>query len=127
MKILKQLIVAASLVSSPVAAFAAGDAPAMIDKATYSLVATFRVKEGQVDRFIKAMKMNTIESRKEAGVVDYRSYQSPKDPKVFINFEAYTDKAAFDAHLASPHVKEVGPIFDEILSGPIEANFLNNY
>ncbi len=102
-------------------------ASSQIDEAGYALVATFTVKDGEVDRFIEAMKENTVESRKEEGVVDYRSYQSPDNPNVFINFEAYTDEAAFDAHLETDHVKKVGPIFDEILDGEIEVEFLDNY
>ena len=126
LKTIKIAVITALLAISPSQVFA-DDASAMIDKATYSLVATFKVKDGHVDKFIEAMKENTKMSRQEAGVIDYRSYQSPDDPNTFINFEAYTDKAGFDAHLASDHVKAIGPIFDEILASPIEVDFLSNY
>lgn len=100
---------------------------AMVDEATYSLVATFRVKEGQVDRFIEEMKANTAESRKEPGVVVYRSYRSEKEPNVFVNIEAYKNKKAFETHLETPHVKKIGPILEEILIGEIEVDFILNY
>ena len=100
----------------------------LLDKATYSLVATFRVKEDKIEEFREAMKYNVIESRKEPGVVVYRTYQLETDPTVFVNYETYVNKAAFDAHLETPHVKTIGPKLEkEMLSGPIEVEFLLDY
>ncbi|MFK7997419.1 MAG: putative quinol monooxygenase [Granulosicoccus sp.] len=117
----------AVLIMSSIPAMAENDASAAIDQASFALVATFRVQEGQDERFMEAMKINIDQSRLEEGVVDYRSYQSPKDPTVFINFEAYTNEAAFQAHLETAHVKAIGPLLEEILVGEIEVEFLLDY
>jgi quinol monooxygenase YgiN len=98
-----------------------------IDKATYCLFAKLTVKSDQVDKFVSAMKTAIAESRKEPGVVDYRSYRSDRDANVFFNFEAFADKAAFDAHVASPHIAAAGKIFAEVLAGPIEVEIVTNH
>jgi quinol monooxygenase YgiN len=121
------LLVSILAVGLGVVGSAIGGAPEELDKGTYALVATFTVKPGTADKFVAAMKTNVVESRKEPGVVDYRSYQSPENPLVFINFESYKDKAAFDAHLKTPHVVAIGKVFDEILAKAIEVKFLQPY
>ncbi len=102
-------------------------ASAEIDKATYCLFAKFTVKSEQVDKFVSAVKTAIAESRKEPGVVDYRSYRSDKDANVFFNFEAFADKAAFDAHVASPHIAAASKIFAEVLTEPIEGEIVTTY
>ena len=107
--------------------FAACDVSANADKATYALIATFHVKDGQADRFMTAMKKNIAASRKEPGVVAYLSYRSETDPNVFLNFESYVDKNAFKAHVDSAHVKEVNKVNDEILAKPLDLLMLVPY
>jgi quinol monooxygenase YgiN len=98
-----------------------------IDNGGVSLVATLKVKPGQADRFMEAMKKNVVESQKEPGVVVYRSYRAESNPNLFINFEAYKDKAAFQAHLNSHRVKEAVKVLDEVLSDPADLLVLAPY
>jgi quinol monooxygenase YgiN len=88
-------------------------------------VATFTVKPEAKDAFIEAMRANVAASRLEPGVILYRSYQSSSDPLIFVNVKLYSDKAAFDAHLASPHVAAISEEFKDILAKDIEVVFLN--
>ena len=39
----------------------------------------------------------------EEGCVQFDVCTDPDDPTAFFLYELYTDRAAFDAHLASPH------------------------
>lgn len=96
------------------------DAEVIIDQSGYAIFVTFPVKEGQAERFAELMKYNTLESRKEPGVLVYRTYQSEDNPNVFHNFEVYTNKDALDYHRDTPHVQYISPILDEIMAGPIE-------
>ena len=105
----------------------ADDAIKEIESGKVALIAILKVKPGQEDRFMAAMKANVAASQKEPGVVVYRSYQSEKDPNLFINFEAYRDKAAFQAHLDSDHVKVVGKVNDEVLTEPVGITMLTPY
>ncbi|WP_136440171.1 putative quinol monooxygenase [Pacificoceanicola onchidii] len=102
-------------------------ATAVLDTAGYAVVATFKVKEGEVERFAEEMKINEAASRMEPGILDYRSYQDPKTPTLFVNFEAYKDQQAFDDHVATPHVQRLLPILEDILTEPIGIQVLVNY
>ena len=107
------------------AAVAEDTTAAVLDPAGYSLVATFTVKADQHDAFVAAMQANVEASRQEPGVIVYRSYQSSADPLTFVNVELYADKAAFDAHLATPHVAKISEEFKTILARDIEVVFLD--
>lgn len=124
-KVFSAVLLAGSLTLGAQTAFAEDASASMLDKAGYSLVATFTVKPDAKDAFIKAMQANVAASRLEPGVILYRSYQSSSDPLVFVNVELYSDKAAFDAHLASPHVATISEEFKAILAKDIDAVILN--
>jgi quinol monooxygenase YgiN len=102
----------------------ADSASETLDKGGYPLVAFFTVKEGQRDAFIKLMREVTEESRKEPGAIDYRSYQTQDSPLQFVNFEVFKDRAAFEAHLNTPHVKKALEAFKQILAKDVEVKFL---
>lgn len=55
------------------------------------------------------------ETRKEAGCLVYELFQRPDAPHVFQTVEQWTDKAAADAHMGTPHVvaaiAAAGPMF----------------
>ena len=55
------------------------------------------------------------ETRKEAGCLGYELFQRADAPHVFQTVEQWTDKAAADAHMATPHVGAAigaaGPMF----------------
>jgi quinol monooxygenase YgiN len=43
-------------------------------------------------------------SRAEPGCVDYQVFEDGTRPGHFVTVECWADQAAFDAHMASPHV-----------------------
>lgn len=47
-------------------------------------------------------------SRTEPGNRGYEVLESLDDPGLFVILEHYADRAAFDAHLASPHFADLG-------------------
>jgi len=61
--------------------------------------------------------MSTLVSatRLEAGCLSYELFQRPDAPHVFQTVEQWTDKAAADAHMGTPHVgaaiAAAGPMF----------------
>lgn len=61
LKQFKTTLAILALVGSAQNVSAADQTGELIDQATYSLLATFRVKPDQVDRFVDAMKVNTVE------------------------------------------------------------------
>ena len=56
-------------------------------------------------------------SRAELGNLVYQVHRDPTDPSVFFMYEQYTDEAAFQAHVASPHfqlhcIQEAVPLLE---------------
>lgn len=43
-------------------------------------------------------------TRQEAGCLKYELFESAATPGTFVTIEEWTDQAALDAHLASPHL-----------------------
>jgi quinol monooxygenase YgiN len=70
------------------------------------LVVNYRMKPGTEElakQYIRKMQQHT---RQEPGCRFYVGHQSLEDPRVFCFYEQYDDKAAFDAHRASPYFVE---------------------
>lgn len=57
---------------------------------------------------VRTLLKNIIEpSRKEKGCLQYVLLQNSKDPTDFTAVEEWTDAAAYQGHLTSPHVQDV--------------------
>ena len=68
-----------------------------------TLTATWRAREGEeaeVERILRTMVPLTLQ---EPGCLTYIALRSDEDPREFLLFEQYQDKAALDAHQASDH------------------------
>ncbi|MEV4429144.1 putative quinol monooxygenase [Streptomyces sp. R-07] len=60
----------------------------------------------------------------EPGCLSYRPYQDPVEPGSWIVVEEWADRAAFEAHLRSPHLAAAMAAGPELLSGPPEETVL---
>jgi quinol monooxygenase YgiN len=74
----------------------------------YTLVARMTTREGEEERAQELIRRLGEASRQEPGVVHYIAHQDPEDPRVFLMYEQYRDKAAFEAHGQTEHFKELG-------------------
>lgn len=63
------------------------------------------------------------QARAEAGCIAYTLHQRQDDPCAFVLYELYADRAACDAHLASPAVQSVLARFDTLLAAPPRISF----
>lgn len=79
----------------------------------FVLVARVTAKEGEEERAAEIIPQLVAASRQEPGNVLYIAHRDPEDPRVFLMYEQYVDQAAFEAHGASDHFKElaVGQLF----------------
>lgn len=50
---------------------------------------------------LRALQESTLAS--DEGCLDYRFWESVTEPGAFVCVEAWTDRAALDAHLTAPH------------------------
>jgi quinol monooxygenase YgiN len=74
----------------------------------YALVVRLTAREGEEDRAAELIDRLVEASRAEPGVVHYIPHRDPEDPRVFLMYEQYRDKAAFEEHGASEHFQTIG-------------------
>ena len=72
------------------------------------IVVEFRIKPAFVDAFGGAIVDNARASRSaEPGCRQFDVCRDPHDPQLFFLYELYDDDAAFEAHLQTPHFKQM--------------------
>lgn len=69
----------------------------------YCVCATFEVAPEHHDRFLDRVRGQAADSRTEDGCHQFDVWSDNSQPGVVFLYETYTDRAAFDAHLASAH------------------------
>jgi quinol monooxygenase YgiN len=83
-----------------------------------TVVATFKARPGQEAELRRALIGLVAPTRQEHGCVNYDLHASPEQPDRFLFHENWTDRAALDAHLQSPHVQALLPRVDELCAEP---------
>lgn len=90
----------------------------------YAVVVTFEIESSALSAFIPLMKQNAETSlRDETDCHQFDVCTDPSRPNHVFLYELYTDKAAFDAHLASPHFIA----FSDATSAMINDKTVNTY
>ena len=79
----------------------------------FVLVARMTTRDGEQDRAAELIPQLVEASRAEPGNVHYIAHRDPEDPRVFLMYEQYRDKAAFEEHGGTDHFQTlaVGEIF----------------
>ena len=73
----------------------------------YVLIARMTAREGEEDRAAEILGRLTAASRAEPGNIHYIPHRGADDPRAFVIYEQYRDKAAFEAHGATEHFKTI--------------------
>jgi quinol monooxygenase YgiN len=73
----------------------------------YVVIAQWTAKPDEVDEVARCLGALGQASRAEPGNLQYTVHRDPADPRIFVIYEQYADEAAFQAHVDSPHFKEV--------------------
>jgi quinol monooxygenase YgiN len=86
---------------------------------SFVLVVRMRAQEGKEDEVAAAIAELTEATRQEPGCEHYIPCRSQEDPRAFLFYEQYADKAAFEAHGASEHFQRlaVGKLFPMLEEG----------
>ena len=71
----------------------------------YVLIARMTAREGEQDRAAEIILELAAASSAEPGNVHYIPHRDPEDPRVFVIYEQYRDKAAFEDHGQTDHFK----------------------
>ena len=81
-----------------------------------SIIARITARAGG-ERQLRAVVQDLIGSRRpEAGCVSYDLFQNEHDPLEVVTVEQWSDQAAADAHLATPHVATAITLASELLA-----------
>ena len=73
----------------------------------FVLVVRMKVAEGNDDRVAEIIPELARGSREEPGCELYIPCRDPDDPRSYLFYEQYRDKAAFEAHGASEHFQRL--------------------
>jgi autoinducer 2-degrading protein len=80
----------------------------MVSTVAYSVVGTWRCAAGKEEEMIEILKELRTAVRAEPGCQFQEVQQSLADPRTFLIYGIYDDRAAFDTHLATEHVQRLG-------------------
>ena len=84
-----------------------------------TVIAKFKANPGTEAEVNAALVGMTGPSRAEAGCLNYDIYQSTQDPAVLFTYENWTDKAALNRHMETPHFKALGERLTPLLAAPM--------
>jgi quinol monooxygenase YgiN len=73
----------------------------------FVLVAKMTAREGEEGRAEELIRELAPASAAEPGNVHYIPHRDPENPRVFVIYEQYRDKAAFEEHGQSEHFKRL--------------------
>jgi quinol monooxygenase YgiN len=81
---------------------------------SFVLVVRMKAKEGEEDHAVELARQLADASREEPGCEAYVPCRDPEDPRSFLFYERYRDKAAFEEHGASEHFQRLalGGLFE---------------
>jgi quinol monooxygenase YgiN len=89
-----------------------------------TVVALVRAKPGEAARVRSALEKLVVPTHAEAGNAVYVLNADADDPNLFIFFENWESRAAFDLHLQAPHMQGFASEAGDLLAGPLELHFL---
>jgi quinol monooxygenase YgiN len=91
----------------------------------YFVIAEIVAKPGKADELRSLLVPFAEKSRTEPGCQVYTLLEVHSEPGRFLTFERWTDKAALEVHMTTPHLKELVPKLDNVLAKPFTQLFLS--
>lgn len=86
---------------------------------TLHVVATIPAKTEAAEDIRAALTTLVEATRQEEGCLAYDLYESAAAPGVFVTVEEWTDQAALDAHMQTPHIAAALGAAEGALAGDI--------
>lgn len=84
-----------------------------------TVVATMKAKPGKEQELRELLESLVAPTRAEGDCVTYALHQGTQDPSAFVFIEHWTDQAALDAHLGTPHLQAALPRIPDLLDGEL--------
>ncbi|MCY1222591.1 Antibiotic biosynthesis monooxygenase [compost metagenome] len=86
---------------------------------------TIHVKQGYVDEFLDAFRINYEGTRREPINLRFDVLGSPEDDYSFVIYEVFRSAEALDEHRKTAHYRECVRRIDPIISAPRSKTFVN--
>jgi quinol monooxygenase YgiN len=90
----------------------------------YHVIAEIVAKPGSADALRALLVPFAEKSRNEPGCKLYTLLEVESEPGRFLTYERWTDKAALQVHMTTPHIKEIVPKLEPVLAKPFTQIFL---
>ena len=116
---------AAALGGVAAAVLTSSSAEAAGDNNGYFVVAEIVSTKEKADEVRALLVPYAEKSAKEPGCLKYVLMEVIAEPGRFLTYERWTNKAALDAHMVTPDIKEIVPKLQPILAKPVSQIFLD--
>ena len=116
---------AAALSGVAAAVIACSSAEAAGDNSGYFVIAEIVSTKEKADEVRALLVPYAEKSAKEPGCLKYVLMEVITEPGRFLTYERWTNKAALDAHMVTPDIKEIVPKLQPILAKPVTQIFLD--
>jgi quinol monooxygenase YgiN len=90
----------------------------------YYVIAEIVAKPGNADALRALLVPFAEKSRNEPGCKLCTLLEVESEPRRFLTYERWTDKAALQVHMTTPHIKEIVPKLEPVLAKPFTQIFL---
>jgi quinol monooxygenase YgiN len=87
---------------------------------TLHVVALFDARPGRREELRELLASLVAPTRRETGCLDYRLLEDRENPQRFIFVEEWTDEAALDRHLQTPHLTAARAAFPDLVVGDVD-------
>ncbi len=85
-----------------------------------SIVAKFKVNEGEEEKFLSLVDGLGAASRAETGCIEYALHKHTENPRTYCILEKWRDQNSVDTHNASKHFTTIVPQIIEISQPEID-------
>lgn len=88
-------------------------------------LAVLKARPGKRETLRQGLLALIEPTRAEPGNLDYVLFELRDEPGTFYMREAFTNQAAFDAHVAAPYFQAFAATIDDLLEEPLRLIFLD--
>ena len=86
----------------------------------YTIIGTVIARPETRAELHKLLMAQVAPTRAEPGCINHDFHVDTADPRVFIFYENWINKAALDAHLKMPHLQPLLSQLDRLLARPVD-------
>ena len=92
-----------------------------------NVIARVKAAAGSENRLQDVLTACVEPTRQETGCHLYVLHQGVDDPTLFMFYETWTDKAALDAHMQTPHFKRLATDSAALVDGEVDISVLHAF